>query len=68
MSAYRIYKTVDILGEEEFLVFPEPDYNFNWEEIPDDMPVWFDSPNGWDWMDFANPEIYQSVEVIVVHF
>lgn len=69
MSAYRVIKTVDILGDEEFLVIPEPD----WNEIPeldelDETPYWFDSPISWDETDFMNPEIYQSVETIMVRF
>lgn len=66
MTKYRIIRTVDILGDEEFLVIPEPSWDFDWDSVPDDMPLWFDSLIAWDASDFTNPEIYQSVETIIV--
>lgn len=66
MSRYRVIKTVDLIGDEEFLVIPEPNYN-EYPECPD-TPYWFDSLNSWDANDFDNPEIYQSVEIIMVCF
>lgn len=67
MSIYKVIKTVDILGDEEFLVIPEPE----WDEYPqsdDKTPYWFDSDTAWYINDFTNPEIYQSVELIYVQF
>jgi hypothetical protein len=66
MTRYRVIKTVDIIGDEEFLVIPEP----SWAELDSidnsDMPFWFDSAIAWDANDFTNIEIYQSVETIIV--
>lgn len=73
MSRYRVIRTVDILGDEEFLVIPEPSYSelsaldrdFPFPEYSA-IPFWFDSDISWDASDFTNPEIYQSVETIMV--
>ncbi len=68
MSRYLVIKTVDILGDEEFLVIPQPSYEEFRELRNDDTPYWFDNPDSWSGADFLNPEIYANVDVIRVEF
>lgn len=61
----RILKITDILGEVEYLVVPEPDWS-EWDKMPDDDHYWFCHDNALgNPDDFCNPELYQSVELII---
>lgn len=66
MTCYRIIRTVDILGDEEFFVIPQPS-ELEFEQIDrQKLANWADSPDSWDHADFTNAAIYASVEVIYV--
>lgn len=73
MSRYRVIKTVDLAGDEEFLVTPEPmveEFTNNEAaeifDTPPYVPYWFDSELAWGAHDFMNPAIYASVEELIV--
>jgi hypothetical protein len=68
VSRYRVIKTVDLAGDEEFLVTPEPTLG-EIEELDleqPEWPYWFDSDRSWGAWDFNDPAIYASVEEFIV--
>lgn len=70
MSRYRVIHTIDLAGDHEWLVIPEPNYAtiVDLDRLCPNVPLWFDSPIAWCAADFSNPDIYVSVSETVVEF
>lgn len=65
-SSYVVIHTVDVLGDEEWLVIPQPTMSELEAVDSDPAPLWFDSDVAWTVDDFTNPAIYASVDITYV--